>query len=480
MFTFFRSIQKKTHPILRAHETITSLWKLQRIILDTLNFTDVVQNIADSVLSELNYYELGYKIIVLALLDEEKGVLKRVSISRTKEAKEALEKSPVPFSDINIPLSAPENLLIKAVLENKSAVTHNMADLLCPPLLRADVERIQKEIGIITSTVYPLVVKEKPIGVLIFSLDKKESEILESERELIGGFVNFVGIAVQNAALFTSLDEAKKSLEKANERLKELDRMKDEFVSVASHELRTPMTAIKSYLWMALAGKGGDLTEKQRYYVQRGYNSVDRLIRLVNDMLNVSRIDSGRITLDLQAISLDKLTSEVVEEVLPRAQELGVHVVLQPVTSLLPVLADPDKIKEVLFNLIGNSLKFTPQDGTITVSFQQKDSYIQTTVQDTGTGMDAEDIPKLFQKFGMIAGSYVANRPIQGTGLGLYICRSIIELHHGKIWASSEGKGKGSQFIFTLPVFSEDEFNRQIQLSGNSQAEHTEIIHNDL
>src|SRR5260221_349700 len=133
------------------------------------------------------------------------------------------------------------------------------------------------------------------------------------------------------------------------------------------------MTAIKSYLWMALDGRGGALTEKQRYYIERGYLSVDRLIKLVNDMLNISRIESGRITVQLQAVDLQKLTEEVVEEVTPRANELEVTVEVQRADSLPQVSADPDKIKEVLFNLIGNSLKFTQKTGKITVSFSRNE-----------------------------------------------------------------------------------------------------------
>src|SRR5258708_37465412 len=173
------------------------------------------------------------------------------------------------------------------------------------------------------------------------------------------------------------------------------------------------MTAIKLYLWMGLAGNGGKLNEKQRFYVERGYNSVDRLIRLVNDMLNISRIESGRITIDLKSADLLKMTQEVVDEVLSRANELGVTIKIQKSDSLTPVLADTDKIKEVLFNLIGNSLKFTPKGGTITISFLQKDGFVQTSVADTGAGILPEYIGKLFQKFGLLAGSYITNQTNQ-------------------------------------------------------------------
>ncbi|HSX09924.1 MAG TPA: sensor histidine kinase [Candidatus Saccharimonadales bacterium] len=269
-------------------------------------------------------------------------------------------------------------------------------------------------------------------------------------------------------------------LKAANEKLKVLDKLKTEFVSVASHELRTPMTAIKSYLWMALKGKGGELNERQRFYIERSYNSVDRLGRLVNDMLNISRIESGHITIDFQAVDLHKVAQEVIDEVLPRAGELGVFVSMQKMNSSPIVLADPDKIKEVLFNLIGNSLKFTERGGKIIVSFVQKDSMIETIVRDTGMGIATEDIGKLFQKFGILPGTYITNQTAMGTGLGLYICRSIIDLHHGEIKVKSEGKGKGATFIFSLKKFKDADLEYIKNQQADEKKDKVGLIHAKL
>jgi signal transduction histidine kinase len=256
-----------------------------------------------------------------------------------------------------------------------------------------------------------------------------------------------IGIALDNALLYNEV-------QLNNEKLKELDKLKDEFVSVASHELRTPMTAIMSYIWMALDGRGGPLTEKQKYYLERAYSSVNRLIKLVNEMLNVSRIESGRVTVSLGAVDLEKITQEVIDEVLPRANELGISVEEVHGDALPLVLADSDKIKEVLFNLLGNALKFTQKEGKITVSFFINGDMVETTVKDTGSGIAPGDLPKLFQKFGLLPDSYTMNQiaPNSGTGLGLYICKAIIELHHGKIWADSEGHGKGTAVTFSLKI----------------------------
>jgi signal transduction histidine kinase len=459
--------------------TIQALWNLQKIILDTLEFDQVVQKIVDGLLTELGYLDLGYRIIVLTLVDEDKKLLKRISLSSTEEAKKAMQASAIPFHNIDIPLSADENILIRALKDKQPYVTHHWPEMFVPALSAEDALKNQTAAGIKTSMIYPVIVKNKAIGVLIFSMVKHENEVSEDEKDLIRGFTEIVGLAVQDAQLYSSVQETKKNLEAANEKLKELDLLKNEFVSVASHELRTPMTAIKSYLWMALEGKGGELNEKQRYYIQRGYNSVDRLIRLVNDMLNISRIEAGRITIDMQEVDLSKLAQEVVDEVLPRAKEVDVTVTIAKHEKLPMVLADPDKIKEVFFNLIGNSLKFTPKGGHVRVSFIEKDGFIETEIKDTGSGIEADDIGKLFQKFGLLPGSYTTNQPAMGTGLGLYICRSIIELHQGKIWAESEGRNKGASFMFQLKKFNKAEL-LQFNQSTAEKKESVGLIHSEI
>lgn len=270
-------------------------------------------------------------------------------------------------------------------------------------------------------------------------------------------------------------------LKNANEQLKVLDELKTEFVSVASHELRTPMTSIKSYLWMALKGKGGELNEKQRYYIERSYNSVVRLVRLVNDLLNISRIESGHISINFQAVNLMRVTQEVIDEVFPRALELGILIDMQRDDSLPMVLADPDKIKEVLFNLIANSLKFTQRGGSIVITYSRKNEFVETKVIDNGIGILPTDIQKLFHKFGLIPGSYVTNQTtIGGTGLGLYICRSIIDLHHGVIKAQSEGKDKGAAFSFTLKVYNDAEFLMFKKQNSDKDYNNAEIVHTEV
>lgn len=180
-------------------------------------------------------------------------------------------------------------------------------------------------------------------------------------------------------------------------------------------------------------------------------------------MLNISRIEAGRVSLEVQKVDLIELVQEVIDEVKARAEELKILLILdksleKDLKKKVLVLADVDKIKEVLINIIGNALKFTSPKDSITVSFKEKNDHIVTSITDTGAGIEPEILPTLFRKYGLIKGSYRTNQEsTQGTGLGLYICKSIIELHEGTISADSKGKGTGTTFNFSLKKYSEKE-----------------------
>lgn len=437
----------------QTKQTIQALWRLEKIILDSLDFNEVVQKIVDSVLIELGYLELGYRIIVLGLTDEEKHHLKRISISQTEDAEKALRVTPVPFREIIIPFSANSNVCVRAVLENKPFVTQDWTELLCPPYTKNEAIQVQKAVGIKTSMIFPVNARNKAIGFMIFSMIKDIKDVSEEEMDLIRSFTDVVGLAVQNSTLYSSLGKTTQELKIANDKLEEVDKLKDEFVSLASHELRTPMTIIKSYVWMLLNDSSVQLSEKQKKYLEKTLSSTQRLINLVNDMLNVSRIESGKLTVEPVPTDVCKLVSEVAAEMQARAAEVGVNLSYVQPASPLMANVDIDKIKEVVINLIGNSLKFTPKGGSVTITVDENiKDFALVKVTDTGRGITSSDMPKLFKKFNMVGDGHLTKDQGQGTGLGLYLSKSLVELHGGRIWVESEGEGKGATFSFTLPL----------------------------
>ncbi|KKR81288.1 MAG: hypothetical protein UU73_C0003G0148 [Candidatus Daviesbacteria bacterium GW2011_GWA1_41_61] len=445
-------------------ESLETLWRLVQVMLVNLEFENVAGKVVNSALDEFGYLKLGYRIIVLTLFNESTGFLERVAISSTPEAKKALELTPVAFKDIKIPIHNFDNLCIKAMKDKQIYRTYDWYDILRPVYTKEQAEIVQKAVGIKSSMVYPLIFQGRPIGVLIFSMIKDFNDVTEDEKDLLSGFADLVGLAVRNSILFTSLKTTTSQLQVANTKLQELDQLKDDFVSVASHELRTPMTAIKSYLWMALKRPDAPLSEKMNKYLDRAYISTERLINLVNDMLNVSRIEAGSIEIRPSAFALDKLTDDVLAEVNAKASEKSVS--LHVLQSQIPqVFADQDKVHQVLLNLVGNSLKFTPEGGSITISFFSDGKTVETSIKDSGVGMSKDDLSRLFQKFGRLDNSYVAAATSGGTGLGLFISKSLVELMGGKIWARSEGVGKGSTFTFSLPVATPEVLSKAEQFT---------------
>lgn len=443
-------------------DSFASLSRVAQVFLSTTQYSNLVQKVVDSVLQEVGTLGHDFHVAVLALKDKDNPLhLKRISMSRTGPANEIRNASKTAFEDIVTPLSAKENFCIRALNERKYFLTHSFTDILYPPFSIEKCDRLQEAGGIQTSIVFPIIVQNEPMGIVIFSTQQRVDQLTKEEEVFIESLAGIIGIAVENANLFEQLERKRSALKIANKRLKDLDKLKDEFVSVASHELRTPMTSIKSYLWMAIEGKGGKVPAKVKFYLERAYTSTDRLIKLVNDMLNISRIESGRIALNFTKVDMVKLTQEVIDEVLPRCKELSLAINFEDTKDIPAVVADVDKIKEVLINFIGNSMKFTPKKGTITVHLRKDKEMVVTEVQDTGVGMDKDTKASLFQKFGLMPGSYRTNQNAAlGTGLGLYISKSIIELHGGKIWGESAGKDKGSTFSFTVPVYSAEKLEQ--------------------
>jgi len=233
------------------------------------------------------------------------------------------------------------------------------------------------------------------------------------------------------------------------ERLKELDTMKSDFVSSVSHELRTPLTAIKGSIDNMLDGLTGELNEKQTRYLNRIKSNADRLSRLINDLLDLSRIEAGKIELKPARLELGRLASDIAETLRPMAAEKLIELEIASAKAVT-AWADRDKITQVIMNLIGNALKFTPPRGKVTVAVEQNgDDWVRVSVADTGPGIPRGEAEKIFDKFYQVANA--DKQKTRGTGLGLSISKSLVEMHGGKIWMDSEA-GKGSRFSFTLPA----------------------------
>ncbi|NJN79725.1 MAG: GAF domain-containing protein [Anaerolineales bacterium] len=233
----------------------------------------------------------------------------------------------------------------------------------------------------------------------------------------------------------------------------EVDRLKSEFVATVSHELRTPMTAIKGYVDILTMGAAGALNENQMHFLDVVRNNIDRLNILVSDLLDISRIESGRVTLNNRTVNLYEIAEEVITETLRRSQTENKPMALSvdAPKNLPSVIGDTDRVRQILSNLVNNAYNYTPENGTIHVNIHQQNGELQVDVEDNGIGIKLDDQARLFERF--YRGEHPLVLATPGTGLGLPIVRQLVEMHKGKLWMKSTGvPGQGSTFSFTLPI----------------------------
>ncbi len=235
-------------------------------------------------------------------------------------------------------------------------------------------------------------------------------------------------------------------------RLKEVDKMKDDFISIASHELKTPMAAIKGYLSMILEGVVGKVDTKAKEHVEKAFANVKRLDILVNELLDVSRLEQGRVQFDMQPVDPAKVISEVVDELKVKADEKKLTANYQALGEpRAKIFVDPDRLAQVLDNLIGNAIKYTFKGG-VQIFHQIDQENLKTIIKDTGIGMSPEDRKRLFEKFYRIQNEKTMDVP--GTGLGLWITRELIHRMNGEIYVDSM-ENVGSQFTIVFPLIKE-------------------------
>ncbi|MBI2438988.1 MAG: hypothetical protein HYV45_00050 [Candidatus Moranbacteria bacterium] len=241
-----------------------------------------------------------------------------------------------------------------------------------------------------------------------------------------------------------------KRLSAANDELRRLDVAKSEFISIASHQLRTPLSAIKGYVSLMLEGYYGRANNVLQEMLNKVYLVNNRLMELVEDLLSVSRIESGKVQYYFKPTRLEPLLADMVDMFAVIAKNRSIMLKIHLLKKGLPeIMMDAPKIQEVITNLLSNALKYTPEGGKVMVSVEKTELGARIIVSDTGIGIKKEYFPRLFEKF--IRSEETTSIDVSGTGLGLYVSKKFVEAHGGNIWAESEGAGKGATFIVELP-----------------------------
>jgi len=305
----------------------------------------------------------------------------------------------------------------------------------------------------------PIVAKDEAVGFIFMGNMSSYSKLTEGDAELLSVLASQIGTAIENSRLYTELFNSHQDLERRvkerttelarlNEELQKLNKMKSDFVSAVSHELRTPLTSIKGYASILMAGKLGEVSPAQKQRLEKIDKHSNNLARLVNNMLDIARIESGRVRMMIKEISIKEMLDSVLDMIAPQAKEKNISIKVNIKTKSDRIKADSDQIERVFVNLLSNAVKFTPEKGKITVSCEDKKDLVEFNVEDTGIGLAEDDAKKVFEEF--FRADNVMEQKIKGTGLGLSLVKKIVEAHKGKIWVESR-LGKGTKFSFTIP-----------------------------
>ncbi len=280
--------------------------------------------------------------------------------------------------------------------------------------------------------------------------DSVVEELQQQNRDFVKILSELEDKRTQLEELNQQLNETNHELNEANSKLRELAEMKEEFLALTTHDLRSPLTVISGVISFFTSGRLGELSPEQKNMVTMMERNTQNLIELVNDLLDASKLESGTMRLDKISFDLREVINELRETMLlPLAKEKEIKLVETFPAELPSIVADRAKLRRILLNLLSNALKFTGKGGRVEISAERVDERVRVSVSDTGVGIAPEDVDRLFDKYEQTRSR--ATRGEKGTGLGLYITKQLVELHGSEITVNSE-LGKGSTFSFTLPI----------------------------
>lgn len=301
-----------------------------------------------------------------------------------------------------------------------------------------------KEAGV--HVALPLVSGGHLVGIYLLGAKLSGDVYQRQELDLLRTLANQAAVAIANARLYEQVHALSQDLEdKVRERTEELR----QFVSVVYHELSNPITATRGYTELLLDGQDESLNDRQKEYLRAALRNLGRLTRLVADLSDISRIDDGRLAIQPQALDLGKAIEETINSYSGLIEEKGLQIQVQVHPGTHSVLGDPQRVEQILTNLVSNACRYTPVGGEITITTKCRHGLVETIISDTGIGIQRQELEQIFERFFRSDDPLVREQP--GTGLGLFIAKSLVELHGGEIWVKSQ-VGKGSEFGFTLPA----------------------------
>ena len=412
-------VTARTDELAQSVEQLNLINQVGRNASSFIELTPLLTTITSLIRSTFDYY-----VVLVALIDEDS---REIYVSAVDSA----EESDLLSLDIRVPMTR-SSIMSHVALSGDPLVVNDVSQE--PRYLHLDqLPRTRSELAL------PLIVGHKVLGILDLQ-DTTLNAFSPNDVQVLQTLADQIAVAIQNAALFEAAQEARADAEEAN-------RLKTQFLTNMSHELRTPLNAVINFSYLLSVGMEGQLDTNQKDLVSRIGVAGEHLLDLINDILDLAKIESGRVEMYLEDVVIEDLVKSVLSTAVGLIKGKPIKLEHDMPEDLPLVRIDRGRIRQVLLNLVSNAAKFT-EDGTITVKATTDNGWVKMSVSDTGIGIAPEDIEKVFTAFVQVDGELT--RQVGGTGLGLPISQQFVEMHGGKMWLESE-VGKGSTFIFTLP-----------------------------
>ena len=422
----FKELDERTNELTRSVGELKALGEVGQAVSSTLDLETVLTRIASHAV-QLTGAAGG---AIYEYEEESEEFHLRVSHQIDKEFVEALRASPIRLGGGPLGKAASSRAPVEVtnILDEREYTAVRFRPLL-------------GRLGYRSLLAVPLLREQKIMGGLTI-FRRTTGSFPPEVVNLLQTFATQSVLAIQNARLFREIEDKSRQIEAAN-------RHKSEFLANMSHELRTPLNAIIGFSEVLGERMFGELNEKQAEYTEDILSSGRHLLSLINEILDLSKVEAGRMELELATFDLPLAIDNARTFVRERATKHGINLDVTVDERLGDFVGDERKIKQILLNLLSNAVKFTPEGGRIGIKARQADGSVEISVSDTGIGIAPEDQPKIFEEFRQVGADYA--HKVEGTGLGLTLAKKFVELHGGRIWVESE-VGKGSRFIFTLPI----------------------------
>ena len=422
-------------------KTLALLRRLDEISLATFGINDMAREVVTAVAAEF-----GYDVVSVAYVNEDRTEMTWLALGSAVPDLSMSLASVLPRS-VHVPITSSLASLQPVITGEREPIYATQIHDVFP----ADICQHLEQKKIESTMVFPLMLGTAALGIFTISAGRNLHDLTRYEHESAEGIVSLVSLALYKAKLYEELQHKTVQLASANQHLKELMDIKTEFLHIASHQLRTPLTGLRGYLEMQANGEFDNIEAKKRHDLHRDMlNAANQLNTIVNDLLDAMELEGGSLNFTWEPVQLEDMIGEIMEQLKPNYEKKGLALEFVKPSPLLPkVDADAGYLRQVFLNMVDNAEKYTLKGG-VTISAKVLDDKVEVAVKDTGIGIDPAEKDKLFGKF--IRGSRSQQIHTDGSGLGLFIMRKIATEHGGEIVLESDGVDKGTTVKCILPI----------------------------